>query len=169
MFCFLCVSGHMGITLDFSWLEPATTSVEDQQAAETARQFYVSNYCRIIRFDSIFTQHYIDITDFFQFGWFAHPIFSKYGDYPPVMRSMIDANSKRQGFYHSRLPYFTSKEVEMIRGAYDFLGLNHYTTYLVKHGSRRISLQPSFIDDMNVIKFQRDEWPKTNSSWLKVS
>ncbi|XP_035447261.2 myrosinase 1-like [Spodoptera frugiperda] len=136
------IGGHMGITLDFSWLEPATTSVEDQQAAETARQFY--------------------------FGWFAHPIFSKYGDYPPVMRSMIDANSKRQGFYHSRLPYFTSKEVEMIRGAYDFLGLNHYTTYLVKHGSRRISLQPSFIDDMNVIKFQRDEWPKTNSSWLKV-
>lgn len=35
--------GHMGITIAFSWLEPATTSAEDQKAAETARQFNVSN------------------------------------------------------------------------------------------------------------------------------
>ncbi|CAH0695549.1 unnamed protein product [Spodoptera exigua] len=136
------IGGHMGITLDFAWLEPATTSVEDQQAAETARQFY--------------------------FGWFAHPIFSESGDYPPVMRSLIDENSKRQGFHRSRLPYFTSEEVEMIRGAYDFLGLNHYTTYLVKRGSQRLNVQPSFKEDMNAVRFQRDDWPKTNSTWLKV-
>ncbi|KAJ8735897.1 hypothetical protein PYW07_007517 [Mythimna separata] len=134
--------GHMGITISFSWLEPATTSLEDRKAAETARQF--------------------------NFGWFANPIFSKTGDYPPIMRTVIDTNSKRQGFPRSRLPYFTPQEVKMMRGAYDFLGLNHYTTYLVQQGTRKIRNQPSYEDDVNVKIHQKDDWPKTNSSWLRV-
>ncbi|PZC74787.1 hypothetical protein B5X24_HaOG207160 [Helicoverpa armigera] len=134
--------GVMGITLCFSWMEAATTSAEDQAAAETARQFNL--------------------------GWFAHPIFSESGDYPPIMRKLVDANSKRQGFPRSRLPYFTPQEVKMLKGSYDFLGLNHYTTYLIKQGSRKLKATPSFLDDMNVKVFQRDDWPKTNSTWLKV-
>ncbi|CAH0592765.1 unnamed protein product [Chrysodeixis includens] len=134
--------GIMGVTLNLPWMEPATTSQEDQKAADTARQF--------------------------MFGWFAHPIFSQDGDYPAVMRSAVDANSKRQGFPRSRLPKFTAEEVKAIRGSYDFMGLNHYTTYLTKQGSRKIKTKPSFDDDMNVRISQKDDWPKSNSTWLRV-
>ncbi|CAH2266776.1 jg14944 [Pararge aegeria aegeria] len=133
---------YVGITLDFSWLEPATTSNADQMAAETARQFY--------------------------FGWFAHPIFSKTGDYPPIMRKRIDAISKLQHFPRSRLPYFTREEIMLIHGSADFLGLNHYTTYLITKNRGNISSTPSFKADMGGIVSQKKEWPKSNSTWLKV-
>ncbi|XP_026738673.1 myrosinase 1-like [Trichoplusia ni] len=134
--------GVMGITNVFPWIEPATTSREDQKAADAARQF--------------------------MFGWYANPIFSQQGDYPQVMRKAVDANSKRQGFPRSRLPYFTAEEVEMIRGSFDFMGLNHYTTYLAAPGSGKISTKPSYQDDINAIITQKDEWPKSNSTWLRV-
>ncbi|CAH0727659.1 unnamed protein product, partial [Brenthis ino] len=136
------LKADLGITLDFSWLEPNTTSEDDRIAAETARQFH--------------------------FGWFAHPIFSNTGDYPYIMRKRIDAISKRQRYTRSRLPTFTQKEVEMIKGSADFLGLNHYTTYLVSKNRGKIPLFPSFSSDMGGIISQKAEWPKTNSSWLKV-
>ncbi|CAH2050920.1 unnamed protein product, partial [Iphiclides podalirius] len=134
--------GALGIVLDFAWMEPATTSKEDQRAAETAREF--------------------------TFGWFAHPIFSPEGDYPPVMRQRIDAMSKRQNFPRSRLPSFTAAEVQAIRGSADLLGLNHYTTYLVARGSGGVRRQPSFANDMGVLITQKKEWPRSNSTWLRV-
>ncbi|XP_028161439.1 myrosinase 1-like [Ostrinia furnacalis] len=132
----------MGITLDLAWIEPATTTKEDQIAAETTRQFF--------------------------FGWFAHPIFSSQGDYPPVMRARVDANSRRQNFARSRLPHFTSEEVNTIQGASDFLGLNHYTTYLATMRQTKLGAVPSFDDDMGSVLTQKKEWPKTNSTWLRV-
>ncbi|CAK1602507.1 unnamed protein product [Parnassius mnemosyne] len=134
--------GVVGIALDFAWLEPATTSEGDQRAAETARQF--------------------------RFGWFAHPIFSSEGDYPPIMRVRIDEISKRQHFPRSRLPTFTPEEVALIRGSSDFMGLNHYTTYLIAQGDGKIYPQPSFNTDMGVVTTQKQEWPKSNSTWLRV-
>ncbi|XP_073957535.1 myrosinase 1-like [Choristoneura fumiferana] len=134
--------GYIGIALDMPWMEPYTTSSVDKVAAETARQFL--------------------------FGWFANPIFSKRGGYPPIMRRRIDVISKRQGFFRSRLPTFTKEEVDMIRGSYDFLGLNHYTTNLVKPGDGRITAKPSFYNDMGVKLIVSPEWPKSNSSWLRI-
>uniref|UniRef100_A0A2A4JVL1 beta-glucosidase n=1 Tax=Heliothis virescens TaxID=7102 RepID=A0A2A4JVL1_HELVI len=136
------IRGGMGIALSFSWSEPESASKEDQTAAETDRQFAM--------------------------GWFAHPIFSEAGDYPPVMRSTVDENSKQQGFPRSRLPYFTPQEVEMLRGSCDWLGLNHYTSKMVKHLPKRNDSEPTFANDINVITYQRKDWPKTNSSWLTV-
>ncbi|KAI8438987.1 hypothetical protein MSG28_011286, partial [Choristoneura fumiferana] len=78
-----------------------------------------------------------------------HPSSTR-GGYPPIMRRRIDVISKRQGFFRSRLPTFTKEEVDMIRGSYDFLGLNHYTTNLVKPGDGRITAKPSFYNDMGV-------------------
>ncbi|XP_075977475.1 myrosinase 1-like [Anticarsia gemmatalis] len=136
------VKGGMGITLDIAWMEGITSSTEDQIAAETARQF--------------------------MFGWFANPIFSKTGDYPAVMRKRIDANSKKQGFPRSRLPTFTREEVKMIRGSFDFMGVNHYTTYLVEPGDGKVQPHPSYYNDGNVKLYQLVDWPKTNSTWLRV-
>ncbi|KAJ2947990.1 hypothetical protein O0L34_g9782 [Tuta absoluta] len=132
----------VGISLDLHWAEPATTSEEDQEAAEIVRQF--------------------------TFGWYAHPIFSKTGDYPPIMRQRIDDYSRRQHFPRSRLPTFTQEEIDMIKGSADFLGLNHYTSSLVTKGNGKVNLHPSFENDMGQILSQREDWPKSNSTWLRV-
>lgn len=57
-------------------------------------------------------------------GWLTHPIFSKSGDYSKLMRNRIDFKSLFQGFSRSRLPYFTNKEVQLIKNSADFLGIN---------------------------------------------
>nr|BAC42451.1 putative beta-glucosidase [Arabidopsis thaliana] len=57
--------------------------------------------------------------DFF-FGWFADPI--TYGDYPKTMRELVG----------NRLPKFTKKQSKMVRGSFDFFGLNYYTSRYVE-------------------------------------
>nr|KAJ0224173.1 hypothetical protein LSAT_V11C100007650 [Lactuca sativa]KAJ0226756.1 hypothetical protein LSAT_V11C100007670 [Lactuca sativa] len=52
----------------------------------------------------------------FIFGWFMNPIFN--GKYP---QSMID------NVTDGRLPEFTDKQIELLTGSFDFLGLNYYT------------------------------------------
>ncbi|KAF6205529.1 hypothetical protein GE061_019702 [Apolygus lucorum] len=102
----------------------------------------------------------------FQLGWFAHPIFSTYGDYPAVMRDLIDNNSAREGRNFSRLPYFTVKEIEQIRGTFDFFALNHYSSRMCTNGKRGQS--PSWSRDMEVYAYFNASWPPSQSSWLKV-
>jgi hypothetical protein len=51
-----------------------------------------------------------------QLGWFANPIFSKEGDYPPIMKKRIAENSYQEGYRKSRLPKFSKEEVKYIRG-----------------------------------------------------
>lgn len=53
-----------------------------------------------------------------QIGWFGHPVYSTDGDYPSIMRKLVDKRSKEEGRVKSRLPKFTSKEIEEIRGTY---------------------------------------------------
>ncbi|CAN1830579.1 Beta-glucosidase 12 [Linum perenne] len=55
------------------------------------------------------------------FGWFMDPI--TFGNYP---RTMID-------LLGSRLPKFTEEESRLLRKSFDFLGLNYYTAFYVKH------------------------------------
>ncbi|CAN1328559.1 Isoflavonoid 7-O-beta-apiosyl-glucoside beta-glycosidase [Linum perenne] len=55
------------------------------------------------------------------YGWFMDPI--TFGNYP---RTMVD-------LLGSRLPKFTEEESRLLRKSYDFLGLNYYTGYYVKH------------------------------------
>ncbi|KZV20067.1 beta-glucosidase 12-like [Dorcoceras hygrometricum] len=57
----------------------------------------------------------------FQFGWFTEPIAR--GEYPEIMRSIVG----------DRLPRFTKEESELLKGSYDFLGLNYYTAIYVAH------------------------------------
>ncbi|XP_020553348.1 furcatin hydrolase-like isoform X2 [Sesamum indicum] len=51
----------------------------------------------------------------FKYGWFIHPLV--YGEYPQIMQLLVG----------SRLPKFTNKQIEMLKGSFDFLGLNYYT------------------------------------------
>nr|BAP90523.1 glucosidase [Ophiorrhiza pumila] len=58
----------------------------------------------------------------FMLGWFLDPIFS--GDYPASMRKYVT-----KGY----LPEFSSADKEMIKGSFDFLGLNYYTARYVTY------------------------------------
>ena len=63
-------------------------------------------------------------------GWNAHPLIK--GDYPPVMREFIDKKSSLEGQKESRLPKFSPEWIQRLKGKLDFLGLNYYTTHIVK-------------------------------------
>ncbi|GMF40269.1 unnamed protein product [Phytophthora fragariaefolia] len=52
----------------------------------------------------------------FDVGWFLSPIVS--GDYPSVMREIVG----------DRLPRFTPKQIQLLKGSYDLFMLNHYST-----------------------------------------
>jgi beta-glucosidase len=57
----------------------------------------------------------------FMFGWFYDPLF--FGKYPDEMTSAIK---------DGRLPTFTPEEIQMVKGSFDFIGMNHYTTNYYK-------------------------------------
>ncbi|XP_026381491.1 furostanol glycoside 26-O-beta-glucosidase-like [Papaver somniferum] len=56
----------------------------------------------------------------FMVGWFMEPLV--YGDYPFIMRALVRDN----------LSMFTDKEKEMVKGSYDFIGVNYYTARYAK-------------------------------------
>nr|AOY34571.1 beta-glucosidase [Coptotermes formosanus] len=132
--------GRVGIALNINWCEPATNSSEDVAACQRYHQFNL--------------------------GMYAHPIFSTEGDYPAVVKDRIARNSAAQGYTVSRLPLFTPKQVEYIRGTADFLGVNFYTAYYGKAGEAGDS--PSMARDTGVITIQDPAWGLSASSWLRV-
>nr|GFA49001.1 beta-glucosidase 11-like isoform X1 [Tanacetum cinerariifolium] len=52
--------------------------------------------------------------------WFLNPLVN--GDYPEIMK-------KNAG---NRIPTFTKLELELIKGSFDFFGINHYSKYYIK-------------------------------------
>uniref|UniRef100_A0A1B6LNL8 Beta-glucosidase n=1 Tax=Graphocephala atropunctata TaxID=36148 RepID=A0A1B6LNL8_9HEMI len=101
--------GKVGVSNYAAYMKPRNAnSLQDQEAALRATQF--------------------------QFGIFTHPIFSKTGDYPKVVRERIDRNSVEEGRNTSRLPYFSATEIEDLKGSADFFGLNHYFTSIATSG-----------------------------------
>ena len=56
-----------------------------------------------------------DVAFEFECGWTANPIFSKEGDYPKIMKTMLEAKSKLEGRRKSKLPNFSKEWIELIR------------------------------------------------------
>lgn len=132
--------GKVGITLAVQWYEPKTESEEDKEAARV----------------------YMD----FEMGWFAHPIFTQEGDYPQSMKDRIENISLADGLRRSRLPKFTSEQINDLKGSSDFLGLNHYTSYLLSPDeSNNI---PSRSRDSGTKMEQDPTWPGSSAPWLKI-
>ncbi|KAL9259571.1 Beta-glucosidase 11-like protein [Drosera capensis] len=62
-------------------------------------------------------------------GWFMHPL--TFGDYPEIMR-------RNAG---KRLPNFTEDESELVKGSFDFIGINHYSTLYIKDNPKSLELE----------------------------
>ncbi|GMN26524.1 hypothetical protein TIFTF001_001340 [Ficus carica] len=76
----------------------------------------------------------------FMFGWFIEPLV--YGDYPHSMRFLVG----------KRLPKFTAEEVKLVKGSYDFIGLNYYTAQYAAYAPA----------PHNSLKFSYTTDPRTN-------
>ena len=57
----------------------------------------------------------------FAFGWYYDPIV--FGKYPDEMTALVSGG---------RLPSFTPEESEMVKGSFDFVGVNHYSSSYIK-------------------------------------
>ncbi|KAF5273023.1 hypothetical protein FQR65_LT04765 [Abscondita terminalis] len=132
--------GKIGISLDTAWYEPKDNTQSSKKASELALQM--------------------------QFGWWAHPIFSEDGDYPTVMKQRIAYISKIQNFTKSRLPIFSVDEINYIRGTYDFMGLNHYSTALASHQPLPQVIPVSFYNDLCVRIEIDPSWKRSAAAWV---
>ncbi|XP_049837975.1 myrosinase 1-like [Schistocerca gregaria] len=100
-------------------------------------------------------------------GIFAHPIYSQDGDYPGVVRQLVDANSEAEGRPRSRLPTFTQEEIEYIRGSADFFGMIHFGTNFVTPGVTVESRSKT--RDSPVITSSRETYPwglRSQLNWV---
>ncbi|CAN1158071.1 Beta-glucosidase 24 [Linum perenne] len=59
----------------------------------------------------------------FVIGWFMEPLVT--GKYPASMKALVG----------NRLPKFSKKESKMLKGSFDFVGLNYYSSMYVTSGS----------------------------------
>lgn len=99
----------------------------------------------------------------------AHPIYHPDGNYPDAVQSRIANHSSLEGFRRSRLPALSSEEVEYIKGTFDYLGLNHYTTEKVQLSEVSVAKDPSYSKDKGVTSSFDANWAVAASTWLKVS
>ncbi|CAG7819469.1 unnamed protein product, partial [Allacma fusca] len=130
--------GKVGITLDSNYYTPDKPGVpEYEEATERAR--------------------------IFKHGWLAEPVF--YGKYPDLMREIVDRKSAQEGREESRLPSFNEEWSRKLKGSYDFLGLNHYTTEIVIPQSNG---GQGWFEDQDIVTYQDPDWPSSGTSWLKV-
>uniref|UniRef100_A0A6V7QWG8 Beta-glucosidase 12-like n=1 Tax=Ananas comosus var. bracteatus TaxID=296719 RepID=A0A6V7QWG8_ANACO len=74
------------------------------------------------------------ILDFF-YGWFMDPLTR--GDYPQSMRAALG----------NRLPNFTNDQSEMVKGAYDFIGINYYDSFYAFELPSSADINPIYLND----------------------
>ncbi|CAA3020723.1 beta-glucosidase-like [Olea europaea subsp. europaea] len=96
----------------------------------------------------------------FMLGWFVAPVVT--GDYPPVMRKLVG----------DRLPQFTPEQVKLVKGSYDFLGINYYTSTYASNSPRKPGTPVSYENDQDIaVSSERDGvpiGPKGGSDWLYI-
>ncbi|XP_019413076.1 PREDICTED: beta-glucosidase 11-like [Lupinus angustifolius] len=83
----------------------------------------------------------------FLVGWFMDPF--TFGDYPDIMK-------KNAG---SRLPFFTKKESNMVKGSIDFLGINFYYTLYIKNSPSSLKMEERDYNADMAIEFERNDTP----------
>ncbi|KAL2503226.1 Beta-glucosidase 17 [Forsythia ovata] len=96
----------------------------------------------------------------FTLGWFVAPMVT--GDYPPIMRKLVG----------DRLPIFSPEETKLVKGSYDFLAIQYYTTYYAANSPNKPGTKPSYVTDSEVEQpTERDGMPigpQAGSPWLFI-
>ncbi|CAL5210847.1 unnamed protein product [Lathyrus oleraceus] len=78
-------------------------------------------------------------TQDFNIGWFLNPLI--FGKYPSTMEKNVG----------SRLPIFTSRESNLVKGSIDFLGVNFYSSFYIKNNPGSLKKKNrDYIADMAV-------------------
>ncbi|XP_022755960.1 beta-glucosidase 12-like [Durio zibethinus] len=95
----------------------------------------------------------------FELGWFMEPLVR--GKYPLSMRRLVK----------DRLSIFTEKEKKLVKGSFDFIGINYYTSRFVKNIPVNPKPAPvSFLADEHanstVVKDRVPVGPKAGGSWF---
>ncbi|CAH1796856.1 unnamed protein product [Owenia fusiformis] len=135
-------NGKIGITLDSDCFVPKDPNSEaDKEAYNTSFEF--------------------------KLGWFANAIFGE-GNFPKLVLDKVAAKSKEQGLSESRLKPFTEEEVKYIKGTFDYLGLNHYTTRLSTPGYKGGEADVCYLADRAVEEETDPAWERAGSEWLYV-
>ncbi|RZC83661.1 hypothetical protein C5167_046447 [Papaver somniferum] len=86
-----------------------------------------------------------------------------FGRYPLSMQSLVG----------DRLPKFTKDESEMVKGSFDFIGLNYYTGYYAQHVmNANNDINPSYTTDAQANQTSERNGvpigPKSGSAWLHM-
>ncbi|KAL9237910.1 hypothetical protein vseg_012403 [Gypsophila vaccaria] len=95
----------------------------------------------------------------FHLGWFLHPLV--HGEYPRTI----------QGIVKERLPKFTKEEVKIVKGSFDFIGINQYTSYYIFNPTNPTKpTTPGYQQDWNVgFAYKKNGipiGPRAHSYWL---
>ena len=59
------------------------------------------------------------------------------GDYPHTMRTLVG----------NRLPKFSKEQSKMVKGSFDFIGLNYYTANYVRYAPNANNVNASYLTD----------------------
>ncbi|XP_039124955.1 beta-glucosidase 13-like isoform X1 [Dioscorea cayenensis subsp. rotundata] len=78
----------------------------------------------------------------FMLGWFMEPLV--HGDYPFIMKALV----------RDRLPSFTEEESKMIKGSYDFIGINYYTACFASNVPIKPNEKPVSVDADSHVEFR---------------
>ncbi|XP_044490213.1 beta-glucosidase 12-like isoform X3 [Mangifera indica] len=96
----------------------------------------------------------------FMFGWYMDPII--YGDYPFSMRNIV----------RQRLPKFTKEQSDMVKGSFDFIGINYYTADYAANipvaNTVNISYSTDSLANLTTSRNGILIGPQAASSWLYV-
>ncbi|XP_061361379.1 cyanogenic beta-glucosidase-like isoform X1 [Gastrolobium bilobum] len=71
----------------------------------------------------------------FMFGWYMEPLTK--GEYPKSMQSMVG----------NRLPKFSKEEAKQLKGSFDFLGLNYYSSFYASYAPHLRGARPALQTD----------------------
>ncbi|CAG9857451.1 unnamed protein product [Phyllotreta striolata] len=134
-------NGQVGVVIDTVWYEPDNvTEVSSVLASE-------------------FMMH-------FTYGLYANPIV--FGDFPDVVKERVARRSAAQGFPRSRLPVFTEEEQRLVKGTFDFLGLNYYSTLMIRRDPNADPHGKGYDGDNEVFTYFDDSWPMPAKKNMRV-
>ncbi|CAF4860889.1 unnamed protein product [Pieris macdunnoughi] len=124
-------NGLMSVANLFAWYETAMGDEDEKKSTELLLQYYN--------------------------GRFNHPIFSNEGGWPSLLIEYMEEYSKSKGYNTSLLPPFSEEEKQLIKGTADYIGVNHYFTFI----SKKVSIEKSdMFFNTNEISW-REGWPET--------